>query len=108
MTVKSITPLQASPNQRLQMSLRISNIGKTPSREIIGRFYVDIVSNGEAPDLCYNTKRPTYRALIGEMFPTDHVDTMPAIRQKVKGERPRKIGSFKTMDIKLSLKGRLM
>jgi hypothetical protein len=67
--------IQALPDEALALPIRASNVGKTPARNIVGRYYVDVIKNGEAPNFDYNERRPLHKMYSGDLFPNDNVDT---------------------------------
>ncbi len=67
----------ALPNEPLQWTVRVQNIGKTPAREVLAYFLVEVIQNGSEPDFDYSKIRPSMRAFTGIVYPQD---TSPDVR----------------------------
>jgi hypothetical protein len=75
--------LQAVATKALALPIRATNIGKTPAKNVVGRYYLEVVKNGEAPDFDYMIKRPLDRLIAGDLSPNENADTI-AMRYRAK------------------------
>lgn len=74
----------ASPNQPPQWTMRVQNIGKTPARETLAYFLVEVLPNGSEPDFDYSKIRPSMRVFTGNVYPQDASPDIPARRLRYK------------------------
>lgn len=81
--VRQNGPIQAVANKALALPIRATNIGKTPAKKVTGRYYLEVVKNGEAPDFDYTKKRPLDKMYSGDLSPNDNADIV-AMRYKDK------------------------
>jgi len=75
--------IQAVANRALALPIRATNTGKTPAKQVTGRYYLEVVKNGEAPDFDYTKTRPLQKMYSGDLSPNDNADIV-AVRYKDK------------------------
>jgi hypothetical protein len=87
-TEKGTVTFNTVENQPIEIPLRITNVGKTPARRVEAQFFVEIVKNGQIPDL-HPKKKADNGYSAGIIFPnipnpTNASRLRPIIRSEMK------------------------
>jgi hypothetical protein len=79
--------LQTIPEQTIELPLRVTNVGKTPARNIVVATVVEVVPRAQAPNFGDSPTDiiPIFRSEVGDLFPNDWT-SFNTWRLKAKGE----------------------
>jgi len=79
-------------NVSLSSQITMINTGKTPARQIVGNFYIEIVNNGDIPHFGQSIPHSAYFA--GAAVPNEQTD-IPIVRSRKKsGGKPNETEEF--------------